>query len=153
MKKALILAFAASVLGLAASGQNIVLGERVPDLHAAAWLDNRSPKPETFTYIEFFHTSSPAGLTTLDHLKRIAENPRTKISVVVATCEKTEKIEALLRPYLSERIAVAIDAARGFELFGVRYVPFGVLTDRKGRAVWMGNTLQFEEKHLSETTN
>ena len=41
---------------------------------------------------------------------------------------------------------MVLGAEKGFTAFGVTYVPFGVLTDAKNRAVWMGNSLQFNEK-------
>ena len=40
-------------------------------------------------------------------------------------------------------MGVGFDASgRSFSNFGVAYLPFGVLTDAKNRALWMGNSLQ-----------
>lgn len=141
MKKTILITLAAMAFGAAASGQEIALGERVPEFRIAAWLDDRQPEAAPLTYIEFFHSSSPAGVKSLERLR-----------IVVVTREQHEKVARMLRPYLSERIGVALDAARGFELFGVRYVPFGVLTDRRNRALWMGNTLQFDEETIQQST-
>ena len=76
----------------------------------------------------------------------------TKLRVIVVTKEDTAKIASLLRPYLSQQISVVLGAEKGFTAFGVTYVPFGVLTDAKNRAVWMGNSLQFNEKLIEQST-
>ena len=36
--------------------------------------------------------------------------------------------------------------------FGVSYLPFGVLTDAKNRTLWMGNSLQINEKLIEQST-
>lgn len=147
MKKALlILSFAlASAIG-SVTAQNIVLGDRVPDLKVSKWLDDRQPAAAPATYIEFFHSSNPACVTSLDKLKKLTGKLGTKLRVIVVTKEDPAKIASLLKPYLSQQIGVALGAEKGFTAFGVTYVPFGVLTDAKNRAVWMGNSLQFNEK-------
>ena len=58
----------------------------------------------------------------------------------------------LLRPYLSERISVGLNAEKSFTAFGVSYLPFGVLTDAKNRTLWMGNSLQINEKLIEQST-
>lgn len=147
MKKALlILSFALASAAGSASAQNVVLGDRVPDLKVPKWLDDRQPAAAPATYIEFFHSSNPACVTSLDKLKKLTGKLGTKLRVIVVTKEDPAKITSLLRPYLSQQIGVALGAEKGFTAFGVTYVPFGVLTDAKNRAVWMGNSLQFNEK-------
>ena len=149
MKKTILITLAAMAFGAAASGQEIALGERVPEFRIAAWLDDRQPEAAPLTYIEFFHSSSPAGVKSLERLRDLSRREGERLRIVVVT---REQVARMLRPYLSERIGVALDAARGFELFGVRYVPFGVLTDRRNRALWMGNTLQFDEETIQQST-
>ena len=147
MKKALlILSFALASAAGSATAQNVVLGDRVPDLKVSKWLDDRQPAAAPETYIEFFHSSNPACVTSLDKLKKLTGKLGTKLRVIVVTKEDPAKIAPLLKPYLSQQIGVALGAEKGFTAFGVTYVPFGVLTDAKNRAVWMGNSLQFNEK-------
>ncbi|MCD8033350.1 MAG: hypothetical protein LUF83_03500 [Alistipes sp.] len=153
MKKALlILSFALASAAGSATAQNVVLGDRVPDLKAPKWLDDRQPAAAPATYIEFFHSSNPACVTSLDKLKKLTGKLGTKLRVIVVTKEDPAKITSLLKPYLSQQIGVALGAEKGFTAFGVTYVPFGVLTDAKNRAVWMGNSLQFNEKLIEQTT-
>lgn len=147
MKKALlILSFALASAAGSVTAQNVVLGDRVPDLKVSKWLDDRQPAAATATYIEFFHSSNPACVTSLDKLKKLTGKLGTKLRVIVVTKEDPAKITSLLKPYLSQQIGVALGAEKGFTAFGVTYVPFGVLTDAKNRTVWMGNSLQFNEK-------
>lgn len=153
MKKALlILSFALASAAGSATAQNVVLGDRVPDLKAPKWLDDRQPAAAPATYIEFFHSSNPTCVTSLDKLKKLTGKLGTKLRVIVVTKEDPAKITSLLKPYLSQQIGVALGAEKGFTAFGVTYVPFGVLTDAKNRAVWMGNSLQFNEKLIEQTT-
>ena len=147
MKKVLLIwLLAAGFASAGATAQNIALGERVPELKIQTWLDNRQPEPAPTTYIEFFHSTNPACKTSLERLKEITGKSGTKLRVIVVTKEDPAKIAPLLRPYLSERISVGLNAEKSFTAFGVSYLPFGVLTDAKNRTLWMGNSLQINEK-------
>ena len=153
MKKVLlILSFAAVAAAGGAAAQNIVLGDRVPELKISKWLDDNQPEAAPATYIEFFHSSNPACIASLKRLKEITDKTGAKLRVIVVTKEDTAKVTPLLRPYLSKRIGAALGTEKAFTAFGVTYVPFGVLTDARNRATWMGNSLQFNEKLIEQTT-
>ena len=47
---------------------------------------------------------------------------------------------------------VRLNAEKSFTAFGVSYLPFGVLTDAKNRTLWMGNSLQINEKLIEQST-
>ncbi|WP_290541219.1 hypothetical protein [Alistipes sp.] len=154
MKKVLLIwLLATGIASARATAQNIALDERVPDLKIQTWLDNRQPGPAQTTYIEFFHSANPACKTSLERLKEITSKPGTKLRVIILTKESPEKIAPLLRPYLSERISVGLNAEKIFTAFGVNYLPFGVLTDARYRALWMGNSLQINEKIIEQPTH
>ncbi len=153
MKKVLLIwLLAAGFASAGATAQNIALGERVPELKAQAWLDDRQPAPAPMTYIEFYHSTNPACKTSLERLKELTGKLGTKLRVIVVTKEDAAKIAPLLRPYLSERLTVVLNAEKNFTAFGVTYLPFGVLTDAKNRALWMGNSLQINEKLIEQST-
>ena len=153
MKKVLlILSFAAVAAAGGAAAQNIVLGDRVPELKISKWLDDNQPEAAPATYIEFFHSSNPACIASLKRLKEITDKTGAKLRVIVVTKEEAAKVTPLLRPYLSKRIGAALGTEKAFTAFGVTYVPFGVLTDARNRAMWMGNSLQFNEKLIEQTT-
>ena len=147
MKKALLILLAAWLLTPSdAEAQNIILGEKVPELKAPGWIDNRHPRPAQVTYVEFFHSSNPACITSLKRLKKLTDSPNARLRVIVVTREDTARIAPLLRPYLSQRISATFHADRG-----VTYVPFGVLIDARHRALWMGNSLQFNEQIIEQS--
>ena len=158
MKKALLILLSAWVLKPAdAEAQNIVLGEKVPELKAAGWIDDRHPGPADVTYVEFFHSSNPACVLSLKRLKALAGKSDVPMRVIVVTREDTARIDTariapMLRPHLSERVSATIHAERGFSAFGVTYVPFGVLIDARNRALWMGNSLQVNEQLIEQAT-
>ena len=75
-----------------------------------------------------------------------------RLRAVVVMRERTERALAMVAPYRSGRIGVAYDAdGRIFDAFGVTYVSFGVLTDAKNRALWMGNTLRITPDFIEQT--
>lgn len=153
MKKVLLIwLLAAGFASAGAMAQNIALGERVPELKTQDWLDDRQPATAPMTYIEFYHSTNPACKTSLERLKELTGKLGTKLRVIVVTKEDAAKIAPLLRPYLSERISVILNAEKGFTAFGVTYLPFGVLVDSKNRALWMGNSLQINEKLIEQST-
>lgn len=152
MKQALLFLLLAFAAPFAAAGQNIALGERVPKVENPVWLDGREPAAAPLTYLEFYHSSNNAAATSLRQLKALSDKTGAKLRVIVLTKEPAGKVAPLLRPYLSERFAAVLDAAKGFEAFGVAYVPFGVLVDARNRALWMGNSLQMNEKLFEKIT-
>ncbi len=136
----------------AVRAQTILLGERVPELRTEEWLDDRQPAAAPTSYIEFFHSSNRTARPALDRLEALAGRSDGRLRIVVVVRERHEEVAPLLRPYLSERFGVLLDPeGRLFELFGVSYLPFGVLTDRRNRALWMGNTLQLNTEIIEQT--
>lgn len=152
MKKVVLILLSVMGFSLAGAAQNIVLGERVPELKAETWLDGRHPEPAPMTYLEFFHSSNPSCITSVKRLKVLAAALERPLNIVVVTKEDAGKIAQLLGPLLGDRFYVALHADRGFELFGVAYVPSGVLIGPRNRALWMGNSLQFSERILEQST-
>lgn len=154
MKKTVILILLTLLVPFAdAAAQKIILGERVPELKVGAWLGGQLPQAAPMTYVEFFHSSNPACIASMDKLKEYTNKLGTKLRVVVLTQEKEEKISSLLQPYLSPQISVGLDTdGRIFTAFGVNYVPFGVLLDAKNRSLWMGNTLQLTPRIIEQST-
>lgn len=151
MKKVVLILLFVTGFVCAGSAQNIVLGERVPDLRASAWLDGRQPAPAPMTYIEFFHSANPSCITSVKRLSELASRTPRKFCVIVVTKEDPEKIATLIRPYLNEYLFVALHADKGFETFGVVYVPSGVLVGPKNRALWMGSSFQFNERIIEQS--
>lgn len=152
MKKILILLlFALAIPGTNLRAQCIALGERAPEIKPTAWLGDKPPAEAPTTYVEFFSASNPAGIASLKHLQTLTSKFGTKLRVIVVSRDKEETLAPIVAPYLSPRFAVALDPqGRLFSAYGVSYIPFGVLLDARGRALWQGNTRQLTEKIIRD---
>ena len=140
MKRTIFLTLVALVASLAVRAQEIVIGERVPDFRPTEWLGAQpSEDDRRATLLVFYHTESQPCVETLPHIDSLARAMKNERVIVVAM-EPKERIAPSLARYMSERFYVAIDLSeRVFKSYGIRYVPFGVLVDPKGRAQWIGN--------------
>lgn len=140
MKRAfLLLVTVLTTLG-ATHAQNIVLGERVPELKNVIWLETNHPAITDLSCIVFFHTTNKGCIDALDDLKDLSDKSDFNLRIIIVSQENAAIIAPILSPYLSERFSVALDLDKKvFSSFGVEFVPFGVLTDDKNRALWMGN--------------
>lgn len=134
-----------------ATAQNIALGERVPELKIATWLAGAAPPDAPLTYIEFFHTSNKSGTASLKKLSDLSIKYSKQLRIVVVTREGEDKITPLVASYTTRFFGVGLDpAGKLFTAYGVSYVPFGVLTDAKNRALWMGNTMQLTPEIIEQ---
>ena len=101
------------------------------------------------TYVEFYSAACPSGEASLKQLHALTSKFGTKLRVIVVTRDKEEAVGPALAPYLAPRFAVALDPqGRIFTAYGVSYIPFGVLLDARGRALWQGNTRQLTEETI-----
>lgn len=146
MKKILALCLSA-LIATTAAAQTVALGEKIPDLKSAIWLDDRQPANAPLTYIEFFQSSSPASRAVLDDLQALSRQLGSRLHIVVISRDKDDETLALLRSHLCDAMSVGLDpSGRIFNAFGIRYAPSGVLVDSKRRALWMGNSRQADEQ-------
>jgi len=140
MKRTILLSLIALVASFVTHAQEIVIGERVPDLRPSEWLGAQpSEDDRRATLLIFYHTESQPCVEALPHIDSLARAMKNE-RVIVVSMEPKERIAPTLARYMSERFYVAIDLSeRVFQSYGIRYVPFGVLVDPKGRAQWIGN--------------
>lgn len=152
MKRTVMILCALLLSCTALRAQNIVLGQRTPELRVGEWLEGRQPAAAELTYVEFFHSSSPRCTEALDRLAALQTEMGKRLRVVVLTREAAEKIAPALARRIGPRTGVGLDPqGKLFTAFGVSYVPFGVLVDAKGRALWMGNTLQLTRRIIEDS--
>lgn len=145
------LLFAGMLLPAVAAAQHIALGEKVPDLKSVEWHQGRVPEPAQMVYVEFFHSSAKAAVRSLDHLAALSEQLGKRLTVVVIAQERPEQVMPLVGEHLKGRMYVGFDPeGKLFAAYGVTYLPFGVLTDGRSRALWMGNTLQLDRETIVE---
>lgn len=140
MKRVLLLLTVVFCTLGASHAQNIVIGERAPELKSVTWLASRNPAAADLSYLGFFHSSNKGCTASLDALRDLSNKLGSKLRIIIITQEDSDKIAPILTPYISERIGVALDHDKKvFGSFGVDFVPFSVLIDAKNRVLWMGN--------------
>lgn len=147
MKKIMFLTLAMFVAG-AVSAQKLVIGEKAPELKVAEWLSGEPSTEGKALLIEFFHTSSKPSVARLETLDSLANRYSDRLNVAVVSKEAKERVEEILQPGSRAYYPALDDAGRTFESFGVSFVPFGVLVDKKGRVVWFGNPSSLDEETL-----
>ena len=140
----------AQLLALFAAGcqcalaQRIAYGERTPKIKErhAHWLDGRTPEQSDYVFIGFIYSRSNTCREfcfRLDNEMRKMEHP---VQVILVTREPADMIDPHLRDFIDGHTGIISDeSGRIFRDFGIRYVPFGVLVDRKRHALWFGNPL------------
>ena len=140
MKRVLLLLTVVFCTLGASHAQNIVIGERAPELKSVTWLASRNPAAADLSYRDFFHSAYIGCTAARDALRDLSNKLGAKQRIIIITQEDSEKIAPILTPYISERIGVALDHDKKvFGSFGVDFVPFSVLIDAKNRVLWMGN--------------
>ena len=134
-----------------ATAQNIIIGEKVPEMRIKQWLMDLQPESADFTCIVFHHSESPLCRQCLSKVKQLVKNFEQSINVVVVTKEAYNKAGTTLTEQLTGRTCVAFDDnGRTFRYFGVKFIPFCVITNHKRRALWCGNGNSLNETILQE---
>ncbi len=153
MKRGLlaVLVFLAVSVGEAAA-QNIAFGERIAKrrFEHMTWLRESAPMKRPFIFLEFYHTSSDMAESSLSNLFYLSTEFGDRFSVIVITREEESRIAPMLSRYLSPNFGAVVDpTGEMFNSFEVVYLPFGILVDERGRALWMGNSTQLSSEILS----
>lgn len=145
--KRILLTFAVMLSVLAAaSAQNVVIGEKLPETRFRKWLMDLQPDAADYTCMVFYHSESSLCRRCLDRVKTLVSKYGTKLNVIIVTKEDYDTAGVTLTEHLGDRVAVAFDdGGRTFRYFGVKFIPFCVICDRKRRAVWCGNGITLTE--------
>ena len=106
MKRVLLLLTVVFCTLGASHAQNIVIGERAPELKSVTWLASRNPAAADLSYLVFFHSSNKGCTASLDALRDLSNKLGSKLRIIIITQEDSEKIAPILTPYISERIGV-----------------------------------------------
>lgn len=134
-----------------ATAQNVIIGEKVPELRIKQWLMDLQPESADFTCIVFHHSESPLCRQCLSNVKQLVKDFEQRINVVVVTKEAYNKAGTTLTEHLTDHTCVAFDDnGRTFRYFGVKFIPFCVITNHKRRALWCGNGNSLSETILQE---
>ena len=136
------------LMWLGASAENIVIGDRLPDLSIRQWLMDSQPAEAEYTCYIFYHSQSKLCNESLEKIRRYAAGSGSRLNVVIITKEKYGSAGVKLTRYLNNHTGVAFDDnGRSFRNFGVKYIPFCVVSHKK-RVVWCGNGNSLNDKIL-----
>ena len=82
----------------------------------------------------------------------VMDNPN--INLVIITKEKYGNAGVALTEHLENRVGVAFDDnGRTFRYFGVKFIPFCVIHNKKSRVKWCGNALSLSENIIEKITS
>ena len=129
-----------------ANAENIVIGDKIPKLHLQAWLMDIQPDQADFTCTLFYHSESELCRHCLKRIKRLIKDNAPYINLVIITKEEYSKAGVSLTEHLADNIGVAFDdRGRTFRYFGVKFIPFCVISNHKRQAVWCGNGASLDQ--------
>ena len=150
MKRFLLILLLAAV-AIDGYAQRIAYGERTPriDFAKCRWYDDIVPAPPDtagFVYIGFIYSRSETCLQCCYGLRRSIDERHNPLQVIFVTREPADMVDPRVRECLGNHIGLILDEeGEIFHSFGVKYVPFGVVTDDwQHRALWFGNPLTAE---------
>lgn len=120
--------------------ENIVIGDKLPEMRLQAWLMDMQPDEAEYTCILFYHSESELCKRSLRHIKRLVKANAPHFNMIIITKEDYASAGVALTEHLADNIGVAFDdRGRTFRYFGVKFIPFCIVSDHKRRAVWCGN--------------
>ena len=128
--------------------QNLVIGARVADLKVSEYVVGQQPDDNRPVLVEFFFSASEPSRKRIPVLDDLARRQAGKVSVVLLSREGADKIVPLFEG-TNYAFAVALDdEGKTFDAYGVKFVPFSVLLDAKGRVWWFGNSARRTSQDL-----
>ena len=131
-------------------GENVIVGERLPDMSIRQWLMDTQPASAEYTCILFYHSESNLCQQSLETIKQYMTSHDKLLNLIIITKEEYSRAGVTLTRHLGDYTGVAFDDnGRTFRYFGVKYIPFCVIS-RKNRAVWCGNGNLLNNKILDK---
>lgn len=145
----MIFTIALSMLAAAGSAgaQKLAIGERAPELQVGQWLGD-SPEEGRARLIDFFHSSSQEAVSLLADMDAYAGKFAGRLSVIIVCREGADKVSGVVMKDTPKYHVALDDGGKTFASFDVRVVPFGVVTDSRGKVLWFGNPTQLDNDTL-----
>jgi hypothetical protein len=139
MRKFLTTIFFTLLLSFCATAENVVVGDKLPKLSIRQWLMDSQPSDAEYTCYLFYHSHSELCQQSIDKIKQYISERKLSLNVIIITKEAYNNAGVKLTRYLNDHTGVAFDDnGRTFRYFGVKYIPFCVVSHKK-RVIWCGN--------------
>lgn len=135
-----------------AAAQRLRLGDHTPDISVSATLgtpmDNITHK---YICVAFIHSESAPAVDAVDRLRNEIITADDDMAIVLLTAEEHTEDNALLNSFVSHNCSVAFDSHHHtFHSFGINYVPFGVIFDKKRQRIeWFGSLQHLNRKTIT----
>ncbi len=133
-----------------AAAQKLLNGEKAPEMKYGEWIISLPSGSTAASYIEFIHPASPATAKRIPQLESMALKYAGRISIILIARDEPDKTRALFSGKTYHFSVAMDDKGKSFDSYGVRYVPFGVLINGKGKVVWFGNPASLTETEISK---
>ncbi len=149
MKTYFLVLLFSTALSLSASAQRLMIGEKAPELKISEWLNGKPELGKKVYIIEFAHTTSPPSMSRLDELNNLAKS-KPNINVILLFKESKDIVQKHTKQ-INHKFFVALDnEGKTFSTYGVNFVPFSIVLDKKGHAIWFGNSDQLNDKIIND---
>lgn len=151
MKRLIILLTIIIGFATLAKAENIVLGEKLPDMRIDSWLMDLEPDDAPHTCILFHHSESPLCNKVLKRVKRLINKHKAEFNLIIITKEEYAAAGVALTEHLADNVGVAFDEkGRTFRAFGIKFIPFCIISDSRHRALWCGNGAALNEQAIEK---
>ncbi len=153
MKKIITLLVLLLLFSFELSAQKLVIGSEVDDhkkIESVKWLSAPQSKSSVWI-IDFYASSNPTAAEFYNNnISRIKATTSGRAEIVVITSKSTPEFEALAESD-GNSYAFAVDTKGEFhKLLGVRYIPFTVIVNNKGKILWQGNLSTLTDKVIDQ---
>ena len=138
-----------ALLATNAEAQTIALGERIPHLKKAKWLDGNTPAKSQYTYIEFIHSASTPCRRSAERIYGIVKE-FDNVAFILISHQSAADIDQWVTSYITPRAGVIVDGGSILDSFGVNYAPYAVVLNHKHRALWFGNPQQLDRATIEK---
>lgn len=121
------------------SAQKLVIGERAPELKVQQWLISAPAVDGKAIMVEFFHPANKKSAERITKLNSLASTNGDKMIVIVLVRDDSDNAKSILTSGNPSYYPAIDDAGKTFSTFGIKYIPYAVLYDKRGRILWVGN--------------
>lgn len=140
MKRFTIIFFAFLFCIEIAQGQNVIIGEKIPTIKSGTWLMDAQPEQANFSCIIFYHSESKLCQESLKKMNALCKEYPGQFNLTIITKEEHDKAGVTLTSLISDYTGILFDESGAiFKNFGVKFLPFSVICNSKGRVLWCGN--------------
>ena len=143
MKRLLLIAalvVLATLNTFSAHSQNIIIGDKMPEIKLRKWLMDFVPSQRIATCYLFYHTESKLCQHSLEKVKTLIEPLAEQINRVIVTKQSYDKAGVTLTEHLGDNTFVAFDQqGRMFRNLKVNFIPFCIIVDKRRYVLWCGN--------------